>query len=217
MPDRDSKTLWSELAKPLRPGETVRQRLDAVVPGEWDLTLEVLPPSVVGFKARLQILGVIREMAAIGNDYPHAAVKAFFGAARLFGVEVRAPDATTRHETPKPGPVAEALPKNEPALPPRQEPPVRAEADDEEECPKCGGRMWDNRATKRNPKAPDFKCRDRSCDGVIWPPRANEARPGGRPNSQERGETDRELTGDVPYFPEPDHVPAFVGTDDIPF
>ena len=36
-------------------------------------------------------------------------------------------------------------------------------------CPKCGGRMWDNRATKRNPKAPDFKCRDRACDGVFWP------------------------------------------------
>lgn len=36
-------------------------------------------------------------------------------------------------------------------------------------CPKCAGRMWDNRATKRNPKAPDFKCRDRSCDGVLWP------------------------------------------------
>lgn len=36
------------------------------------------------------------------------------------------------------------------------------------ECPKCGGKMWDNRLSKRNPKAPDFKCRDRSCDGVIW-------------------------------------------------
>jgi ssDNA-binding Zn-finger/Zn-ribbon topoisomerase 1 len=34
--------------------------------------------------------------------------------------------------------------------------------------------MWDNRATKRNPKAPDFKCRKPGdqCDGVIWPPRA---------------------------------------------
>jgi len=38
-------------------------------------------------------------------------------------------------------------------------------------CPKCGGKVWDNRATKRNPKAPDFKCRDRTCDGVIWPPK----------------------------------------------
>ncbi|HKH92718.1 MAG TPA: hypothetical protein VKA54_12995, partial [Gemmatimonadaceae bacterium] len=42
---------------------------------------------------------------------------------------------------------------------------------DEQSCPKCGGRMWDNRLTKRNPKAPDYKCRDRSCDGVIWPPK----------------------------------------------
>jgi hypothetical protein len=31
--------------------------------------------------------------------------------------------------------------------------------------------MWDNRLTKRNPKAPDYKCQNRSCDGVIWPPR----------------------------------------------
>ena len=38
-------------------------------------------------------------------------------------------------------------------------------------CPKCGGEMWDNREGKRNPKAPDFKCKDRGCDGVIWPPR----------------------------------------------
>lgn len=36
-------------------------------------------------------------------------------------------------------------------------------------CPKCGGMMWDNRTSKTNPKAPDFKCRDRSCDGVYWP------------------------------------------------
>jgi hypothetical protein len=45
-------------------------------------------------------------------------------------------------------------------------------ASDEVSCPKCGGRTWDNRLTKRNPKAPDYKCRDRSCDGVIWPPKA---------------------------------------------
>lgn len=40
-------------------------------------------------------------------------------------------------------------------------------------CPTCGGRMWDNRASKRNPKAPDFKCRDRSCDGALWPGQHN--------------------------------------------
>lgn len=42
-------------------------------------------------------------------------------------------------------------------------------------CPKCGGPVWDNRETKKNPKAPDYKCRGRSCDGVIWPPRNGRA------------------------------------------
>lgn len=40
-------------------------------------------------------------------------------------------------------------------------------------CPKCGGATWDNREKKRNgemkPNAPDFKCRDQRCGGVIWP------------------------------------------------
>lgn len=51
---------------------------------------------------------------------------------------------------------------------------MTAEAAPENEvplCPKCSGDMWDNRESKRNPKAPDFKCRNRDCDGVIWPPR----------------------------------------------
>lgn len=34
-------------------------------------------------------------------------------------------------------------------------------------CPKCGGPMWDNRTSKRNPKAPDFRCRNRDCGGAI--------------------------------------------------
>src|SRR3954462_4171960 len=42
-------------------------------------------------------------------------------------------------------------------------------------CPKCGGDMWDNRENKRNPRAPDFKCKDRGCEGVIWPPRDGKA------------------------------------------
>jgi len=39
-------------------------------------------------------------------------------------------------------------------------------------CPTCSGSMWDNRPKKAsgdmNPKAPDFKCKDKSCQGVIW-------------------------------------------------
>jgi hypothetical protein len=36
-------------------------------------------------------------------------------------------------------------------------------------CPLCSGAMWDNRQGKTNPRAPDFKCRDKNCKGVIWP------------------------------------------------
>jgi len=41
--------------------------------------------------------------------------------------------------------------------------------------------MWDNRASKRNPKAPDLKCRNRSCDGVQWPGHHRPAIPATQP------------------------------------
>ena len=75
---------------------TARERLDAVVPGEWDLTLELLPPLpglddggdgvACSFKARLQILGVIREDVGTGRDYKSAATDAFKRAAVRFGI-----------------------------------------------------------------------------------------------------------------------------------
>src|SRR5512143_2138170 len=76
---------------------TVRERLDAVVPGEWDLTLELLPPfttadgdgvdtSACSFKARLQILGCIREDVGSGRDYKAASTDAFKRAAVRFGI-----------------------------------------------------------------------------------------------------------------------------------
>src|SRR6478752_2990986 len=75
---------------------TVRERLDAVVPGEWDLTYELLPPvtgldedanqGACSFKARLQILGVIREDVGTGKDYKQAATDAFKRAAVRFGI-----------------------------------------------------------------------------------------------------------------------------------
>jgi hypothetical protein len=70
-------------------------------------------------------------------------------------------------------------------------------------CPTCGGKMWDNRLSKRNPKAPDYKCRDRSCDGVIWPPRAGS-------NSGATAESDDE------YMAEYERSGA-MNVDDIPF
>ena len=44
-------------------------------------------------------------------------------------------------------------------------------------CPECDGRMWDNRTSKRNSKAPDFKCRDRACRGALWPGQHHAAMP----------------------------------------
>lgn len=38
-------------------------------------------------------------------------------------------------------------------------------------CPVCHSDMWDNRLTKKNPKQPDFKCKDPKCSGAIWPPK----------------------------------------------
>lgn len=42
-------------------------------------------------------------------------------------------------------------------------------------CPICNGSMWDNRPKKLEGKfsaaSPDFKCKDKNCKGVIWPPK----------------------------------------------
>jgi hypothetical protein len=69
--------------------------------------------------------------------------------------------------------------------------------------------MWDNRLSKRNPKAPDFKCRDRSCDGVVWPPRASgsAATNEGAPAAGESRSTSDAL----------DSSPLGMSLDDLPF
>jgi hypothetical protein len=162
---------------------TVRERLDEVVPGEWDLTLDLMPV-VVGddgdgaqcsFKARLQVLGVIREDIGTGRDYKSASTDAFKRAAVRFGIahELYAyeqnwveMDGEGKYAKPVEDPqAAYARRYGKPA-------PSSSLTDvDTVSCPKCGGRMWDNRLTKRNSRAPDYKCQNRSCDGVIWPPR----------------------------------------------
>ena len=35
------------------------------------------------------------------------------------------------------------------------------------QCPVCQGDMWDNRNKKRNPKAPDFRCKDENCTYTL--------------------------------------------------
>jgi hypothetical protein len=195
---------------------TVRERLDTVVPGEWDLTLELLPAlpgasvedgTACTFKARLQVLGVIREDVGMGKDYKQAATDAFKRAAVRFGVAhelysyeqnwvevdgdgkfarpvedpatayarklARSGDAARRpareivHDVEVEGQLADS---RETARSVRDT-ELAALLPDIPACPKCSGKMWDNRLSKRNPKAPDYKCRDRTCDGVIWPQR----------------------------------------------
>jgi hypothetical protein len=179
---------------------TVRERLDGVVPGEWDLTLELLPVlagddgdgTQYSFKARLQILGVIREDVGTGKDYKQASTDAFKRAAVRFGIAnelyayeqnwvemdgdgkyakpVEDPQKAYVRRYGKAGAVAPAAESNG-QLSAAPAPASMLTDTEMVSCPKCGGRMWDNRLTKRNPRAPDYKCQNRSCDGVIWPPK----------------------------------------------
>jgi hypothetical protein len=202
---------------------TVRERLDGVVPGEWDLTLELLPTlagqdengeQTCSFKARLQILGVIREDVGTGRDYKSAATDAFKRAAVRFGIAHELygfeqnwvqVDGDGRYAKPLDDPAA-AYARRVARLEARERrraeqteetatesvhvettfpgPATGPLALDEPSCPKCGGRMWDNRLSKRNPKAPDYKCRNRSCDGVIWPAKAAQRADAGASESE---------------------------------
>lgn len=79
--------------------------------------------------------------------------------------------------------------------------PYNNETIQETRCPKCQGHMWDNRKTKLNPKQPDFKCKDKQCDGVIWPPRDGASRmpqPSVKPVATS-GKEPYSLGGPLPY------------------
>ncbi|HEX6965928.1 MAG TPA: Rad52/Rad22 family DNA repair protein [Gemmatimonadaceae bacterium] len=222
---------------------TVRERLDTVVPGEWNLTLELLPPvstesesfsseGSCAFKARLQILGVVREDVGTGKDYKQASTDAFKRAAVRFGIghelyqlgqnwvqmdgdgkyakAIEDPQIAydRRHgQGASTAPAAEGAAEAPTIAIKRTRSAKSASiASDVPPCPKCGGRMWDNRIGKRNPRAPDFKCRDRSCDGVIWPPKEKVAAAqaaAAAPESEGSGGTEAVATA--------------AGDDEIPF
>lgn len=73
---------------------------------------------------------------------------------------------------PAPKPAAKPAPQVQEIPEDAEDPPPPAE------CPKCGGEMWDNRSSKRSPRAPDYKCKDKGCDGLYWsgqwPPKPKE-------------------------------------------
>ena len=286
----DKTDIWAKLAAPLPDGvvswrqdgkivsrdgrhfarfvayvdaNTVRERLDGVVPGEWDLTLDLLPVlpatddegDLCSFKARLQILGVIREDVGTGRDYKSAATDAFKRVAVRFGVAhelyayeqnwvqmdgdgryakpLEEPQSAyaRRYGSPAAGaaPAADApvdVPttaepsrsrRSRTADAPRAAAPTVPTAADgaEQSCPKCGGKTWDNRLTKRNPKAPDFKCRDRSCDGVVWPSRDGERAPAPAEPAAAGSAAPRGGSGAGPLVDTGDD--ASDGLEDLPF
>lgn len=57
-------------------------------------------------------------------------------------------------------------------------------------CPDCGGATWDNRESKRNPKQPDYKCKDKECGKGVWSQKkaggGNGASNGNAPAARER-------------------------------
>ena len=105
---------------------------------------------------------------------------------------------------------------------------------DDPACPVCGGKMWDDRVSKRNPRAPDFKCRNKpkfqnapGCEGVIWPPRDGERRPATSAPGAPSGARAASPRAKSPAPPPPsasereftdDEVPDFgAEDDDLPF
>lgn len=99
-----------------------------------------------------------------------------FGLAAVLGLVADDDDDGHAASTTKPEPKAESR---------RSDPPPTPSPSGEPACPSCGGKMWDNREGKKNPKAPDFKCRDKQCDGVIWPRKKVAAGGPGAPGSFE--------------------------------
>lgn len=125
-PAYQERDFWSRLAAPLNPDDVewrqqgkpterdgvytarfvcyveagvVRERLDAVAPGQWSLELTVLPDpeicdangemdrdQVCAFKARLTVAGVQREDVGVGKDYKQASTDAFKRASVRFGI-----------------------------------------------------------------------------------------------------------------------------------
>ncbi len=52
------------------------------------------------------------------------------------------------------------------------------------ECEKCQGDMWDNTTNKRNPKGPDYKCKNKGCNHAVWLPKGT--LPPKQPEKKER-------------------------------
>ena len=128
----DSTDVWARLAQPLETrassgtagsdwlakpaqsigdAELVRRRLDATVPGEWELHVELQPVAETSrfvVKTRLVILGVSREDFGEGFSLSSASDDGLTKAARRFGIGVESTAAVETQPVPTTMGVADA-------------------------------------------------------------------------------------------------------------
>jgi hypothetical protein len=82
--------------------------------------------------------------------------------------------------------------------------------------------MWDDRESKRNPRAPDFKCRNKprerggpGCEGVIWPSR--DGSPSPYPPSAPRRSAPSASRDEAPLGEPPAWDGPPLNDEDLPF
>lgn len=124
--------------------------------GEWMSQTITLPWDSIKGLSPAQLAGVYISYL---RRYSMASVAA------LYSDEDNDGEVGNREDQPKPA----VQPK------PQAQQPIPQQVDDSVPvCPKCSGDMWDNRKDKINPKAPDFKCKNKECGGAIWPEKTAE-------------------------------------------
>ena len=179
---------------PIGDAELVRRRLDATVPGAWELHVELQPAvetSRYVVKTRLVIMGIAREDFGEGFSLASASDDGLTKAAKRFGIGASTsstniePSASLADLRPRPAIapdqeiVAAAFNAEPAAKPARKTRPGKARSDsssrkviaaDEDfpSCPRCGDIMWDDRGAKKADDAPDFRCRRKGCAGSLW-------------------------------------------------
>lgn len=148
--------------------------------GEWIQSAAIMPLA----KNDAQSSG---SCMTYGRRYSLSALLSLATEDDLDGEDAVAPRqaAPARAAAPAPRPAPAASPAAHAPGPQRIGETMQAavaalDLEQESSCPKCSGPMWDNRVNKKNPKAPDWRCKDKGCDGVVWPPKAGSAAPAPR-------------------------------------
>ena len=119
---------------------------------------------VVGLDYAEEVRGssTINRTSALENCCTSAIGRAL-SACGFGGSEYASADELVRaleQQAAAPAPTPESLTKRTQGL--------RPAAAGQQACPDCAGEMWDNRTDKRNPRSPDYKCKDKTCGKGVW-------------------------------------------------